>query len=281
MKRRKVAVRGRRKREQGQALLFVLLGLGLFLLGAMAFAVDVSNLWFNRQAAQTAADAACTAGAMDLLVDAVNGTTTQGGFTAGSGFDCHSATTAAPCKYAQQNGFASTVAAGSTALGNNVSVQFPASVPGIVTPPASLAPTPFIKVIVTDTIPTFFVGLLSGTTKQSVNGLAQCGLTRSEAPHPLAVLNPQGAGTLTVQGPVAISGGPTQSIQVNSSDANAVNLGGQFDLSQGGPNFTGSDLGVQGGPTSPSSNFNPGTTGHWFAPSAPISDPFGPTQMPL
>src|SRR6266849_5862923 len=73
--------RTRRRPESGQALLFVLLGLGIFLIGAMAFAIDISNLWFNRQAAQTAADAACTAGAMDLLVDYTNGTTGQGGFT--------------------------------------------------------------------------------------------------------------------------------------------------------------------------------------------------------
>jgi len=36
-------------RESGQTMLFVLLGLGIFLIGAMAFAIDVSNMWFNRQ----------------------------------------------------------------------------------------------------------------------------------------------------------------------------------------------------------------------------------------
>src|SRR6516164_1841296 len=81
--------------ESGQALLFALLGLGIFLIGAMAFAIDLSNMWFRRQAAQTAADAACTAGAMDLLVDATNGKTNQGHFTAGStptAFDCQATT---------------------------------------------------------------------------------------------------------------------------------------------------------------------------------------------
>src|SRR5215469_13866673 len=82
----------RRNSQSGQAMTFILLGLGLFLLGAMAFAIDLGNVWFTRQAAQTAADSACTAGAMDLLLDATNGTTTQGHFTAGSNFDCNTTT---------------------------------------------------------------------------------------------------------------------------------------------------------------------------------------------
>src|SRR5258707_14315696 len=99
---------GNRKQQSGQVMVFLLLGLGLFLVGAMAFAIDLSNLWFNRQSAQTAADAACTAGAMDLLVDATNGTTSQGNFTAGSSpvaFDCSAttpnstSTNPAPCVY--------------------------------------------------------------------------------------------------------------------------------------------------------------------------------------
>src|SRR5947208_1331306 len=111
--------RATKKRESGQVILFVVLALGLFLIGAMAFAIDLSNQWFNRQAAQTAADAACTAGAMDLLVDATNGTTTQGHFgnssTAAVSFDCNSTTpntattNPAPCVYAALNGFPSSI----------------------------------------------------------------------------------------------------------------------------------------------------------------------------
>src|SRR5437879_8717626 len=99
-----------RKRESGQAMLFTLLVLGIFLIGAMAFAVDMSNLWFNRQSAQTAADAACVAGAMDLLVDATTSITGQGGFKAGTAFGCNASDTnplpnSSPCQYARFNGF--------------------------------------------------------------------------------------------------------------------------------------------------------------------------------
>src|SRR5215813_3337750 len=128
--------------EAGQAVVFLLLGLGLFLLGAMAFAIDMGNIWFTRQSAQTAADAACMAGAMDLLLDATNGTTTQGNFTAGTNFDCltttpnTTTTNPAPCYYAALNGYSSNIGPNSTAQGNNVSVLFnaPAS-PGVAAPP--------------------------------------------------------------------------------------------------------------------------------------------------
>src|SRR6266700_5987568 len=100
--------RATRPSDSGQVMLFVLLGLGLFLIGAMAFAVDMSNLWFHRQAAQTAADAACTAGAMDLLTDTTDSVTTApypGGFKPGTNFDCFTSTSYAPCKYAAFNGY--------------------------------------------------------------------------------------------------------------------------------------------------------------------------------
>jgi len=41
--------------------------LGLFLIASMGFAVDLSSMWLQRQAAQSAADAASVAGSMDML----------------------------------------------------------------------------------------------------------------------------------------------------------------------------------------------------------------------
>src|SRR6266581_2383338 len=101
------------RNEAGQAMLFTVLGLGLFLIGAMAFAIDLSNMWLNRQSAQTAADAACTAGAMDMLVGATNGSMPSGAnFTNGLGntYDCNSASpTPSPCSYATLNGYPSSI----------------------------------------------------------------------------------------------------------------------------------------------------------------------------
>src|SRR5438128_874518 len=186
---------GKRLRSDGgQVTITVVLAMGIFLLGAMGFAVDMANLWFNRQSAQTAADAACTAGAMDLLVDATNGSTTQGGFTAGSQFDCSQHSTWAPCAYATLNGFSSSISqtsANAGSIGNNVFVDFPASVSGVTKPPAGIAPTAFMRVTISNNMPTFFAGMLKGLTKQSVSAIAVCGVAQSTAPIPILVLDPQ------------------------------------------------------------------------------------------
>ena len=297
--------------QSGQAMLLAILGLGIFLIGAMAFAIDMGHLWFRRQAAQTAADAACTAGAMDLLVDATDGKTNQGHFTAGStpsAFDCNATapnsntpgnTNPAPCVYAALNGFASTVANGSTALGNNVNVDFPGTVPGVTAPPTSIAPTAFMRVTITDNTPTFFAGMLKGLSKQSIRAISVCGVTEAAAPIPILVLDPQSPkstppqSALNIQGNGAITifGGPNRSIQDNSADSAAscgqsncsVNSpwgSATIDLSHAGPLGNGADIALSGAPTAQMAGFIPGTAGHWIAPAAPIADPFAQVCYP-
>src|SRR5215470_11268666 len=131
-------LRFRRKRcrsgEAGQATLFVVLILGIFLLGGLCLAFDFSNMWFHRQAAQTAADAACTAGAMDLLVDSQGGATGHQGFTIGTAYACTTTSTDSVCSYAAKNGYHSD----NGAPGNLVNVSFPTSVNGVTAPPSSI-----------------------------------------------------------------------------------------------------------------------------------------------
>ena len=78
--------RSRKPDEAGQAAVFLVLALGLFLLGAVAFSVDMGNLWFHRQMAQGVADASCTAAAMDMLYYRNWRRRDHGGFTPGSKF---------------------------------------------------------------------------------------------------------------------------------------------------------------------------------------------------
>jgi hypothetical protein len=272
-----------RSREAGQATLFLILALGIFLLGALCFAFDMSNMWFHRQAAQTAADAACTAGAMDLLVDSQGGATGYQGFTAGTNYSCTASSTDSVCQYAAKNGYNSN----NTSPGNAVNVSFPASVIGVTTPPAGIAPNPLIRVDVVDHVQTFFLGLFSGGTSKDVRAFATCGVELATSPIPIVVLDPQNPGTtaaLSVQGTPAITivGGPARSIQVDSGASNATNIGGAgtIDLSKGGPNGTGSDIGIYGGPATAPGGFNGGTTGHWISPAAPINDPFAQVVTP-
>ena len=293
--------------ESGQAILFLLLALGIALLGAVAFSVDFGNTWFHRQSAQSAADAACTAGVMDLLVDSQGGATGHQGFTNGTAFNCAPGSTASPCKYARFNGY------NSDGTGNLVEVKFPTSsvVPGL--PSSSIAsatvvPNAFIQVNVIDNVPVYFSGLLSGRRSLPVRASAVCGVVYATSPIPILVLDPhspnsspaQSAFNIQGSGLIKIVGGPTKSIQVNSGDTSAscgqsncsVNYpwgSARVDLSQGGPPpsggssgapGTGSDFGLYGAPATAPSGFIPGTTGHWVAPSAPINDPFAQMCAP-
>jgi hypothetical protein len=271
--------RNDRAGESGQSIVFVLLVLGIFLLGALCFAFDLSNMWFHRQAAQSAADAACAAGAMDILVDDTSGKTNQGGFTptAGTSYACASTPTDSVCKYAKMNGY----------TGNVVNVSFPTAPPGVTAPPTGIAPYAFIRVDIVDHVQTFFAGLLNGGTTADVRAFSTCGVELATAPIPLLVLNQINPGTnsaLSVQGTpdIVIWGGPQQSIQVNSNVAPAVNIGGSatIDLRLGGPSNTGSDLGTWGGPSSAPSGFLAGTTGNWHYPSSPLNDPFAQVTAP-
>jgi Putative Flp pilus-assembly TadE/G-like len=268
-----------RQSDSGQVAILILMVLGIFLLSVSAFGVDFANFWFHRQAAQTAADAACTAGVMDMLVNANTGST-LGGFTAGTNFDCATTPGAAPCAYAALNGFNGN---GATP-GSTVQVSFvatstipgvdPASIPGLV--PNTM------QVDITERVQTFFSGLLTGNRTQAVRVRSRCAVLMASAPVPLTVLNPICPSSLNLSGSsdIAIVGGPNKSIQVNSNDPAAVSGGGTIDLHQGGPAFTGSLIGVAGGPTSPPGTFLPGTTGSWMPRTTAVADPFAGIPAP-
>lgn len=290
--------RTHRKGESGQAMLFYILVLGTFLLGSLLFAFDLSNMWFHRQSAQSAADAACAAGAMDLYIASQGAATGHQGFTAGTAYSCTTASTDSVCKYAAKNGYSSD----SSSPGNSVNVSFPSSVIGCGTgckPPGAMTANPFIRVDILDHVQTFFAGMLNGSRTSDVRAFSVCGAELATAPIPIVVLDTQSPqatpqqSALNIQGngTIAIVGGPSQSIQVNSA-ATATSCGqsncsvnlpwgsAQIDLSKGGPNQTGSAIGLWGAPDTAPSGFLPGTTGAWVAPSAPIADPFAQVCAP-
>src|SRR5438876_7050948 len=224
------------RRQSGQAMLFTLLALGIFLIGAIAFAVDMSYVWFRRQAAQTAADAACTAGAMDLLRTQTNSITTApypGNVKPGQPFNCSNASPLpSPCTYAALNGYSSSITqanAASGALGDNVNVIFNGAAP------PGITAAQVMEVDVTENLPTFFAGMLQGKTTQTIRAVSKCGVNQVAAPIPLIVLDPLNPDNKTsafdISGTPAVTifGGPKQSIQVNSSDTTAqgaVNING-------------------------------------------------------
>src|SRR5579864_7805158 len=304
------------REDDGQVSILVVLAVGFFLLLFVGFGVDMTNLFFHRHMAQNAADAACVAAGEDILVevtqgpkaclDAKNNPYVCGNLTGAyapvawpTKVDCTGSTNIAPCQYAALDGYSSTnslpLAAGT--VGNNVSLSFPpyppaaGSIPGIVPPnPKVGGPFPFVEADVTDSVKVYFSSLLSGNSTQTVHALAKCGLQQAQAPVPILILDPTDPTTFDIKGnpTVDLVGGPSKSIQVNSNNPNAIQFpwgNAQVDLSQGGPDFSGSNLGLFGGSStppcaSPCKNWSDGSTGGWVSPANPINDPFTKTLPP-
>lgn len=275
-------VRRKSHKDEGQVSIFVVTAVGTFLLGFVGFGVDMTNLFLHKQMAQGAADAACVAAGMDMYVNQISGTS-LGGFTRGTAYNCTSSSTDAPCKYAALNGYTSPgLAAG--AESNLVSLSFPASVPGAAVDTTVTGDHPFVQVDVVDRVKVYFSSMLSGSSTQDVRALAKCGLQDSTEPVSIIVLDPRNETSVTNNGSFTIDiyGGPARSIQVNSVSTSAVvfdGSSGQINLSQGGPNDTGSDFGISGAQPMGgklTTDLQPylGSTGKYVSPDSPISDPF-------
>ncbi|HEV2494257.1 MAG TPA: pilus assembly protein TadG-related protein [Terriglobia bacterium] len=270
------------RRDEGQVSVLVLLATALFVLLFVGFGVDMTNLYFHRQAAQGAADSACQAGAMDMFANTAG--TSLGNFTTGTNFDCAASGTPSPCQYAMLNGYSSPgLTAGADS--NDVKVSFPASVAGVTTPSVALTGTyAFMQVDITDRVKVYFSSLITRSATQDVLARSRCGMVVASQPVPIIVLDPTCTHSFQVSGAstVTVVGGPPKSIQVNSDNttcaAATIDSGcagsGTIDLSQAGPALTGGTFGVFGAPQTAPANFLPGTTGTWLSPSAPIQDPY-------
>ena len=70
------------RKEEGQAVILIVVAMGIFLLGAGGLAIDGSNIYGEREQAQTAADATAQAAMMSIFT----GTNTNNIKTNGAGF---------------------------------------------------------------------------------------------------------------------------------------------------------------------------------------------------
>lgn len=249
----------------------------LVCLGMLGVAIDYSQVWAHRQMAQGAADAACQAGAADLFLNAIDpaasGTNGLGSFSwIGAAFDCSTLPNTPPCQYANLNGYS----------GKAVGVSFPTSVPNVTALGGPFTTTnPYIQVTITDQVQMSLTRLLSPNPNVTITATAACGLVPVSMPTPLVILHTTAAGALSVGGAskITVFGGPQRSVQVNSKAAAAVSVG-SVDLSQGGPNDTGSDFAVFGGPKTPPGTILLGTTGNYIYPALPLGDPFATVNPP-
>jgi hypothetical protein len=304
-------------RESGQAAVFLVLAMGIFLVGGIGFVVDGANLWFHRQSAQTAADAACTAGAMDLLSTAAGASLPNATDWIGNSFLCSGTTgggsnptsnsTFPPCQYAAFNGYSGSglqgIQVGFPASGSvSAATTCPTAIPYSSSTPVCAADaesTPYMQLQVTDNVPTTFIRLLGAGPTSTVPAKSICGLSNVLSAVPILVLNPNApnsgaANTLTADSGASLtvfSTAPSGSeqaiqkaIQVNSSDPAAVDLSSAtVDLSQvnGGSGANFAVVTRESQSNANGSNIDFGTrNGAWVNAAGLTSDPFAMIDSP-
>lgn len=274
------------KEEDGQTIVLAAVAMSVFLLGAIGLAIDGAHMYAQRQMAQTAADAAATAGIMSVFAGTSGASGT--GFSTTGPFTCSTTDTRTPCAYASKNGFGSTAS-------DTVTVDFPASTaaPGVTFSSDPTFPVTLIRVTVQRNVSTTLMALL-GPTVSTVTTSAMAAIVSVFAPVPILVTHPTLAKSFSMNGNpnVQICGGPSRSIQVNSVNTGsnyAVGTNAIVDLSHAGPldtngdcsKGTGADFGFWGGPVSPPPfTFLGGTKPGKYVHDVPIQDPLKDVPAP-
>lgn len=269
-----------RHTRSGQAVLLLLLALGIFLIGSVGLAVESSLYYTHRQMMQAAADAAAQAAITSIYSRTNTGSNQMDGtpFTCTNGSDART-----PCHFARQHGI------GLAGSGDVIDVGFPTSIDGV----SDLSnDTPaIVSVTITRPFNSSLTSLIGGTgAAVSVRGVAAILIEIS--PVPILVMHPDWPESFHINGnpTIQICGGPPRSIQVNSLANDSVDIDGNsnlVDLSGAGPggtllgcNGTGGEFGNHGGPFnfSASQNGYPGgtllpATDQAYLKTLPIDDP--------
>lgn len=293
-----------RKRQNGQALLLVVLASGMVLCGALGIAVDISVLYGHTQMAQAAADGAAIAG----MVSIHNSTNTLGvnaspntfGVSGGSEVTCSGTYPQTPCAFAKKNGFSTSSDTVLVDWGNASTTTSSTNAPVPTGVGLSSDSVSWLKVSITRNVSASFIRFVGAAATTRIKATAIAATISEQVPVPILIRHPTLSGALTINGSghgssidgknIVICGGPSQSVQVNSSSATAYG-GLPIGLERGGPGSTtdstcvnsagtalahgaGSTFGVFGGPsTDPGQNLY-GSTGKYVQPSTPISDPY-------
>jgi Flp pilus assembly protein TadG len=274
----------RKDNEKGQAIIFLVLALGIFLIGAIGLAIDGAQLFAQQRMAQAAADAAAQAGILSIY----NGTNIGTNAFGSAAHTCGTADPITPCSYARKNGF------GASATEDEVYLDYPdASAIGMDPTSLSTETTPnILRVTITRNVDLGLIRMLGAGRTAPIKAVAAAAVVSVQSPTPLIITHPSLDHSLSTNGTtnIQICGGPSKSIQVNSTSPIAFaqpKAGGTIDLSRAGTadpgnctTGTGADFGTSGGATNKPSSVLLGSTGHYWAPSSYLDDPFRNVPAP-
>jgi Flp pilus assembly protein TadG len=263
--------------EKGQAILLVVVVMGIVLIGAMGLVIDVSQLFGHQQMAQVAADAAAQAAMLSIFqgVNTVAIATNPAAFSGapGTSFTCAAQPASTPCKYAQMNGFGS---------GDTITVSFSTcALAGSICGAVAAGQANQVTVVISRPVSNSLIRMVGGPAFTTTGATGIAAVLSVVAPVPILILHPSKVGALSGVGTtkIVITGGPSRSIQVNSSNrTNAYNGNvGTIDLHLAGPDGTGADFAVFGGPAGP----NPPSGTTWLLGTGTYSQPASPMKDPL
>jgi hypothetical protein len=266
--------------ERGQAIVIVVLAMGILLLGGLGLAIDGGTLYAHRTMAQAAADAAAEAGMLSIF----NGTNTgSNAFASNTSYthNCSTTDPITPCVYARNNGFGATAS-------DTITVDTTVTAASIGLDSTTLAGVPvnLLRVTVRRNVKTGLMQMLGAGATMPVIAVAVAAEVEVVSPVPIIVLHPTLPSSFQKNGSntITICGGPPRSIQVNSANSASIGISGvsgTVDLSHAGPKNTtptacdgsGADLGNHGGPGTYPGTLLPGTDGAYRPNVSIIEDP--------
>jgi Flp pilus assembly protein TadG len=248
--------------ENGQAVLLVVVAMGIVLIGALGLAIDGGQMYAQQQMAQAAADSAAQAGIMSIR----SGTNATAAFPFGTGATpiassvCATGDQRTPCVYARHNGFGGTAA-------DTVTMSFPASVSGVT---LSSATVPAFTVTVQRSLKNGLIRFLGAAATSTIKARATAGLVTGVSPNCIYALDPsaQNAFQATNGATVALTG---CSIAVNSSHATAAIVNGNSVVQASAMKVVGGVVIDGGGSVTPAP----------FTGVAPAVDPFASAPSPV
>lgn len=200
-------------RESGQAVLLLIVGMSIFLIGALGLALDGAQMYAQQQMARAAADA----GAQAAILSIYRGTNSTASSPFGTGsnpaaFTCSTTDGRTPCVYARLNGFGGIVS-------DIVTVSFPTIIPGV-----SNLSTGGVAAVAVNIQRTLQTGLIRfiGPATSTIRASAIAGLIAS-GPDCITVLSPSGNNALSVSNNATLSL-HNCGLTVNSSAARAFRV---------------------------------------------------------
>ena len=218
-----------RKGRNGQAVLLTLVGLSVFMVGALGLALDGSQLFAHWQMAQSAADAAAQSAALSIYHGTnVTGTYPFATATPVSPFTCTTTDGRTPCAYARLNGFGGTSA-------DTVTVSFPTTLAGVSN--LSTNSVPVVTVAITRNVTTWLMPFL-GTRASNITATGTAALLQTPLLNCITSLSHSGTG-------FSVTGNATITLSSCGIDDNSnMSLTGNINVTASGINVAGSYQGT-------------------------------------